>query len=159
MKLAARVWLSLLLAVLVLVGGGPAAATNMFSEAPLSCSYPNCNSLKIKGTVLLSSNFAVPWVAQIAARQGECLRIDVIAQGTDLEAVLIAPDGNRTWRNDNRSTSDLKPLIMTYGVPQNGWYTLQLSHAAGAPANADFTLFFGRYPVNDQLNCPLPVVQ
>jgi hypothetical protein len=157
MKRTARVWLSLLGAVFVLAGGGPAAATNMFSDNPKSCGTLNCNSLRIKGTVLLSGNHALPWVAQIAARRDECLRIDVTAQGTDLEAVLIAPDGSRIWRNDNRSSSDLKPLIITYAVPQYGWYTLQLSHAAGSPVNADFTLYFGRYLVNDQPNCPIIV--
>jgi hypothetical protein len=157
MKRTAREWLSLLGAVVLLATGGPAVATNMFSDPPKACGTLNCNSLRIKGTVLLSSSHALPWVAQIAARQGECLRIDVTAQGTDLEAVLIAPDGSWTWRDDNRSSSDLKPLIITYAVPQYGWYTLQLSHAAGSPVNADFTLYFGRYLVNDQPNCPIIV--
>jgi hypothetical protein len=154
MKLTKPVWLSLLCAVCLLTGGGPVAATNMFSPAPTDCSTVGCNSVSIKGTVLLSSDFAMPWVAQIATRPGECLRIEVTEQDTDLEAVLIAPNGT-TWRSDNRPNGDLRPLIALNGAPQNGWYTLQLSHAAGLPVNTDFTLEFGRYPVYDRPNCPI----
>jgi hypothetical protein len=151
-----QVWLSLLFAVFLLAGGGPAAATNMFSEGPEDCFRSaadlNCNSATIKGTVLLSSSHAVPWVTQIAVRQGECLRIDVTDQDTDLEAVLIAPNGT-VYRNNDRAGGDLRPLIKVNGAPQHGWYTLQLSQAAGLPVNTDFTLAFGRYFLNDPHHC------
>jgi hypothetical protein len=71
MKLTTRVWLSLLLAVFLLAGGGPAAATTMFSDPPEDCFRSaedlNCNSAIIKGMVLLSSSYAVPWVTQIGS--------------------------------------------------------------------------------------------
>ena len=104
MKRTMRVWLSLLGAVFLLAGGGPAAATNMFDPGPVdNCGSANCGSRIIAGTVLLSSDFAVPWVAEIGVRQGECLRIDVTSQGTDLEAVLIAPSGT-VWHKNNRTS-------------------------------------------------------
>jgi len=53
---------------------------------------------------------------------------------------------------------DQGPVIRINGIPQNGWFTLQLSHQAGLPVNADFTLAFGRYPLNNTANC-LPVVE
>jgi hypothetical protein len=156
MKLTKYGWLSLLFAVFLLAGGGPAAATNMFSDRPEDCFRSpedlNCNSVIVKGTVLQSSDFPVPWVAQIAVREGECLRVDVTDQAVDLEAVLIAPNGT-VYRNNNRAGDDLKPLIKVNGAPQNGWYTLQLSHAAGSPVNTDFTLAFGRYFLNDPNHC------
>ena len=64
--------------------------------------------------MLPSSGFAVPCLAQIEGPHGACLRIDVTEQGTDLEAVLSAPNGmvwrnNRSWEEgvrENRSSSD-----------------------------------------------------
>jgi hypothetical protein len=150
MKLVWNIALALLLAALSAVAdSNPASATNMFDVGPVdTCGTPNCGARVIGGTVLLSSSFAVPWVAEIAVERTPnndvCLRIDVTAQGTDLEAVLIAPDG-RVFRNDNRAPGDLKPLIKVDAPPRSGWYTLQLSQAGGLPVNADFTLAFGRY--------------
>jgi hypothetical protein len=158
MKHTKPVGLSLLLAVCLLVGGGPAAATNMFDPGPVvNCTSVNCGSRIIGGTVLRSSDFPLPWVTQIAARQGECLRIDVIEQGADLEAVLISPSG-MVWINNNGVAGGQGPVIRINGIPQNGWFTLQLSHQTGLPVDTDFTLAFGRYPFNNNANC-LPVVE
>jgi hypothetical protein len=145
--------LSLVLVAGLLAGGGPAVATNLFDPKPLEdCHGVNCGSRTIGGTVLRSSSFPMPWVGQIGANQGECLRIDIIEQDVDLEAVLIGPNG-RVWINNDRTAVDQRPLIRVNGVPQSGWYTLQLSHEAGLPVNADFTLAFGRYPLNEAANC------
>jgi hypothetical protein len=158
MKLTKHVWLSLLLIVFMLEGGGTAVATNLFDPGPVvNCTGVNCGSRIIGGTVLLSSDFPMPWVTQIAARQGECLRIDVTFQGADLEAVLISPSG-QVWINNSGVAGGQGPVIRINGIPQNGWFTLQLSHQAGLPVNADFTLAFGRYPLHNTLNC-LPVVE
>jgi len=153
MKPAMHVGLSLLFAMFLLAGGGPAAATNMFSDPPEDCSGDlNCNSAVIHGTVLLSSDFPLPWVTQIAARDGECLRIDVTSQGANLEAVLISPSG-LVWRNSSGVAGGQGPVIRITNVPQDGWFTLQLSHQTGLPVNADFTLAFGRYFSNDSDRC------
>ena len=154
--------LTMLLAVCLLAGSGPAAATNMFDPRPvLNCTvdnpdYPNCASSSISGTVLLSQSFPLPWVAQIAAREGECLRIDVTEQGANLEAVLISPSGG-FWRNSNGVAGGQGPVLKINYIPQNGWFTLQLSHQDGLPVNADFALAFGRYLTNSD-NC-LPATQ
>jgi hypothetical protein len=152
--------LTLLLAVCLLAGSGPAAATNMFDPRPLlNCTddkEPNCGSSSISGTVLLSQNVPLPWVAQIAAREGECLRIDVTEQGANLKAVLISPSGE-VWRNSDGVAGGQGPVLKINDIPQNGWFTLQLSHQDGLPVNADFALAFGRYLTNSR-NC-LPAVQ
>jgi hypothetical protein len=150
--------LSLVLAAGLLAGGGPAVATNMFDPEVNSCSDVNCGSVKMGGTVLVSSDFPLPWVAQIAAQKGECLRIEVTHQQTDLEALLIAPDGQR-WISTRGVTGGQGPLILANNLPQHGWYTLQLSHQSGLPVNADFDLAFGRYPLNDRVNCQFMVDQ
>jgi hypothetical protein len=49
------------------------------------------------------------------------------------------------------------PVLKINDIPQNGWFTLQLSHQDGLPVNADFALAFGRYLTNSR-NC-LPAVQ
>ena len=150
--------LTLLLAVCLLAGSGPAAATNMFDPRPLrNCTTVNCGSSIISGTVLQSSDFPLPWVAQIGAGDGECLRIDVTEQGANLEAVLISPSG-QVWRNSSGVAGGQGPVLRINDIPQNGWFTLQLSHQDGLPVNADFTLAFGRYLTNTNVNC-LPTVQ
>jgi len=93
----------------------------------------------------------VPWVAEIAAVEGECLRIDLTVQAVDLEAVLIAPNG-AVYRNNNRLVGDLRPLIKVNTVLATGWHTLQISQADGLPVNTDFTLFYGRYTAAN-VNC------
>jgi hypothetical protein len=153
MNLTKIVRLCLLLMVFMLAGGGTAMATNLFDPGPVvNCNFVNCGARTIGGTVLLSSGFPMPWVAQIAGVQGECLRIEVTSQGADLEAVLISPSGV-VQINSRGVSGGLGPLIIINGVPQHGWYTLQLSHQTGLPVNADFTLAFGRYPLNNNPNC------
>ena len=142
------------LALSAVAVSNPGSATNMFDPSPVeNCGSINCGARVISGTVLLSSGIAVPWVAEIAARKDECLRIDLTIQSVDLEAVLIAPSG-AVYRKDNRSPGDLKPLIKAKKVPVSGWYTLQISQKDGLPVNTDFTLLYGRYPAGDG-NCLL----
>jgi hypothetical protein len=143
----------LLIPYAISMGSNPASATNMFDPGPLeNCGTANCGARTIGGTVLLSSSYAVPWVAEIAVGQGECLRVDITAQAVDLEAVLIAPNV-AVHRNDNRAAGNLRPLIKLNNAPRSGWYTLQISQASGLPVNTDFTLAFGRYVTNNVANC------
>ena len=108
----------------------------------------------LKGSVETNAAGNVdPWVVQMFAAGGnECLRIQVTSQGADLEASLISPSG-RFWRNDDGFGS-LRPLIAAV-TDVRGWYTLQLSHYAGAATNADFTLQFGRFTAGSS-QCAAP---
>jgi hypothetical protein len=90
---------------------------------------------------------ADPFVVQIFSSGGECVRVEGLSQGTDLEAVLVSPNG-QVWRDDDGAGS-LRPLIKAI-TPSGirGWYTLQVSHFAGGHAAAnysDFSLAYGRF--------------
>jgi hypothetical protein len=83
-----------------------------------------------------------PFVLQVFSGAGECLRLAVTSQGTDLEMTLVAP-GGRVWQDDD-SNGALRPRIFAV-TNIRGWHTLNLSHFSGASVNADFvmTIFRG----------------
>ncbi|WP_089943319.1 hypothetical protein [Candidatus Entotheonella palauensis] len=86
-----------------------------------------------------------PFVLQIFSSGNECVRLEVIRQGTDLEMTLISPQG-AIWQDDDGGV-DTQPLIKAI-TNVRGWYPLVLSQFAGAPANADFDLQYGRFASN-----------
>jgi hypothetical protein len=95
----------------------------------------------------------MPWVMEIFANPGTCLRLEVTNEGSnDLEAVLIAPNGN-VYRNDDSGVSSCPncPLIKVDPTPGStrGWYTLQISQYAGNAVNGNFTLLYGLYPTGN----------
>ena len=45
-----------------------------------------------------------PFTLQVFSTGNECVRLDVLTQGTDLEIALVGPDGT-LWRNDDRPAS------------------------------------------------------
>jgi len=116
-----------------------------------TCTSINCSSQSIHGTYHSDAlGDRDPFILQIYSFGDECVRLDVTnatdavtGLPQDLEMVLISPTG-RIWRNDDRSASDFRPLIRAI-TDINGWYTLQVSHFAGADVIADFTLRYGRY--------------
>ena len=87
-----------------------------------------------------------PFVVELFSAGSECLRIAVTAQGADLEATLVAPDG-LTWRDDDGNGS-LRPLIKAITTTR-GWHILRLSHFAGQSVNADFTVNVARLASGD----------
>src|SRR5262245_21597368 len=100
-----------LLAVLLAIG--PALtlwATPIFDPLMQNCNVPNCGSVRIDGIVSvdLGSN-PIPWNMELFAFAGACLRVHVVAQTEDWEAVLVAPDGT-VWRDDD-SGGNFQPLI------------------------------------------------
>jgi hypothetical protein len=157
MKHARSLALALPLALSTVAGTNPISATPLVDRSLDDCAQENCGAVTIGGSVLRHDSNILPWVAQIVAREGECLRIEVTRQGNaDLEAVLIAPNG-AVFRNDNISAENTLPRIKVDPAPRTGWYTLQLSQENGAPVIADFTLVFGRYNGNN-MNCKPPTL-
>ena len=145
-----RCVMTCLLVVLSLIPMTAIAGSLMFD--PLNtCTSVNCSSQSIHGTYHSDTlGDRDPFILQIYSFGDECVRLDVtdvkdaITGGIrDLEMVLISPTG-RIWRNDDRNASDSRPLIKAI-TDINGWYTLQVSHYAGADVIADFTLRYGRY--------------
>jgi hypothetical protein len=133
------------------------AGSQIFDDRD-TCTGINCNSDSINGTYLLASTNSQPFILQVYSSGNECVRLDVTSQGTDLEMVLVSPNGT-VWRNDDRAGS-LLPLIKANTFGQ-GWYTLQVAHfnAFGGPSS-NFNLRYGRYNSGNP-NCsgatvPLP---
>lgn len=136
---------------LLLVPGLGSAQTPVFDDTFSTCNTINCSSLRIPGTVLSFSPSAGNWDINAFAAAGECVRLDVISEGTDLEMVVVAPNGS-VFRNDDRAVGDLRPLVKIDRTPNNGWYTVHLAQFAGSAVNANFVLLYGRYN-SGNINC------
>jgi hypothetical protein len=145
-------------AILLASISGTASATELRDERS-GCAGENCRSAKFTGTVLKDRTYAKPWTAQIfGGKFGDCVRLEVLSQQTDLEMYVVGPhvEQNR-WYDDDSGTCDLCPLIK-FQSPEQGWYTVVVSNFAGAPVNADFVLSYGRYP-GPNPNCANPTPQ
>lgn len=104
----------------------------------------------------LSASGAHPWVAQIQAPAGRCLRLEVTSETTDLGMQVAAPNAFTAWRNDDKGFGcSLCPLVKIFSTPFTGWYTVSINHFAGAAVNANFVLRFAHYPVGNP-NCSIP---
>jgi hypothetical protein len=134
-------------------------ATPIFDPGTSTCTGVNCSSVRIDGVVRETTGEVRPWVIELFANPGTCLRAHVTAEGADLKAVLIAPNGN-VYRNDDSGLSSCPncPLIKVDPTPgsDQGFYTLQLSHWLGVPVTANFTLLYGLYPSGNP-NCASPI--
>jgi hypothetical protein len=116
-----------------------------------TCTGTNCSSQIINGTYHAdASGDADPFILQVYSQGNECVRLDVIAEDSNLEMVLVSPAG-RVWRNNDRNASNPRPLIKAIS-DVSGWYTLQVSQFNGAAVISDFTLRYGRYDINNP-NC------
>lgn len=130
-----------------------ASAGPMFDTSTSSCTTDNCSSVSVGGSLLaFGSSFASPWVGQIFAFDNQCLRLDVTSASNDLEIVAVQPNG-RVFRDDDSGVGN-RPLVKINGT-KPGWYTVQVSTFNGEPVDADFTLAFGLYNVNNP-NCANP---
>lgn len=134
--------------------GGPVWATNMM-EPLNTCTITNCSSRPVDGSVTQFGPTAQPWVGEFFAGAGECLRLDVLSQGADLEMVVVAPNGT-VFRNDDKGVGCvLCSLVKVGSTPNNGWYTVRLSHFAGTAVGANFSMQYGRYNSGNP-NCASP---
>jgi hypothetical protein len=115
----------------------PAGATNLLGST---------SSATISGTTFGFGPSSMPWTAEVYAGAGVCLRIAVIAQATDLETVVIAPNGT-VYRDDDGGVGTL-PLVAINGTPNNGWYSVRINNFSGAAVSANFTATLQRLPLN-----------
>ncbi|MFO1071067.1 MAG: hypothetical protein U1E14_21335 [Geminicoccaceae bacterium] len=145
-------------AALALIAGGAApsrAGSLVFDDSVSACTGTNCSSVRIPGTVgnpspnSLSEN-AEPFILQVFAAQGECLRLDVTAQDRDLYLVAVSPRGT-LWKNESRAATDSRPLLKIASAPERGWYTVHIG-VQTATLYSNFILSYGRYNAGNP-NC------
>ncbi len=124
----------------------PVLATNLLGST---------SSATISGTTFGFGPSAMPWTAEVYSGPNACLRIAVLSQATDLEAVVVAPNGT-VYRDDDGGGS-LRPLVKINGTPNNGWYTVSINHFAGSAVSANFTLSLQRLALNSASCLPATV--
>lgn len=131
-----------------------ASATPIFDPSTSTCNGRNCSAVELGGTVPGFLASAMPWVIQVYATERECLRLEVTSQEADLEMRVVAPDGSKTWLNDDSTLAPcpLCPLVTVNPTRQNGWYTVHIGEFGGTSVQANFTFAYGRYNRNNP-NC------
>jgi len=140
------------LAPALLLACGLANATNLFDPSVSSTSTLDGSSLELDGTLHDTNGNPAPWVVEVYAGAGECMRLFVTTTAFDAKITAIAPNGT-VYRDDDGGGS-LRPLVKIDRTMQ-GWYTVQVAHYAGFPQNANFTLLYGRYATGN-VNCANP---
>jgi hypothetical protein len=111
----------------------------------------NCSGMTLRGIHQNSE----PFIIQVYARAGECLRLDVSEQTADLVMAVLAPSVNFGAVVDDRDVGDFRPLVFVDPVPQTGWYTVAISYFDYDTVVARFELEYGRYPTGNE-NCVPP---
>jgi hypothetical protein len=124
-------------------------ATDLFDPTVSTSNTINATAVRLDATIF-ASNATAPFIINLYAERGECLRVDVTTQPADLEMVVVAPEGG-VYRNDDR-VGDTKPLVQVASAPVTGWYTVHLSHFSGATIEGDLTFMYGRYSAGNA-NC------
>jgi hypothetical protein len=142
----------LVLAPALLLAAGFANATNVFDPFVGSGNTLDGGSVPLNGTLHDTNGNPQPWVIQVYAGAGECLRLFVDSAAFDAKLTVVAPDGI-VYRDDNGGGRQ-RPLVKVASATQ-GWYTVQVAHFSGLPQNANFELLYGRF-VAGNVNCSQP---
>ena len=121
-------------------------AGSHYESALSSCSTINCAGMTIRGIQQANE----PFVIQVFAREGECMRLDVSTQTEDTAMVIIATTAGDFLGVDD--TFELRPIFGLDPVPATGWYTVAIGYFDYDPRIARFTLEYGRYP-SGSINC------
>jgi hypothetical protein len=133
------------------------AGDDIHDDTVSSCTGTNCSSVRLPGSVSASGVHANPWTINALARTGECVRFDLISPPSpspDMEMIVVAPNGT-VFRNDDRSPTDLRPLVKIGPAPTPGWYRVVVTQFAGAPIEAFTVMLYGRYSAGNP-NCNTP---
>jgi hypothetical protein len=125
-----------------------ARAGSQLESVRSTCSPINCSGMTMRGVYQSTE----PFVFQIFARAGECLRLDVSEQTADMTMLVVFPAVNIEAFADDRGVSDARPLVAIDGVDLTGWYTVIVSQTDGDNVVARFELEYGRYPAGNA-NC------
>jgi hypothetical protein len=138
------------IAAAALISTSPAQAGSIVEAFAATCTGINCAGLTIRGIHQRTE----PFLLQVFASEGECLRLDVDGQSDDTAMLLATPSVNFGVVSDDRDGvgGDLRPLIMVDPVPWTGWYTVAVSYFDFDNRRVKFNLKYGRYPSGNP-NC------
>ena len=135
--------------------GGTAWATELIAPASSSTTI-NGGAASVQGTTMQGPG-AHPWVAQIQAPAGRCLRLAVTVEGSDLGMQVAAPSVFTAFRNDDAFVGSCIrcPVVKIGSTPNAGFYTVSINFFDGAANTTPFTLRYAHYPVGNP-NCAAP---
>ncbi|MFZ2310994.1 MAG: hypothetical protein WAV82_00070 [Methylobacter sp.] len=139
--------------IISVLASNHANATNIFDPSVSNSPILDSSSVRLDGTIHAFGPSANVWTIDAFAGANECVRFFVSTQFTDTKLVVVAPNG-AIYRNNNGGGS-LRPLVKIANSPNNGWYTVHLASASGAPVEGNFTLLYGRY-TSGNVNCAAP---
>ncbi len=132
----------------------PAFAVTGWVDARSVCTTDLCGAKSFVGKYQMRE----PFVIQIWAGAGECLRVEVTADGgNDLTMNLVSPHPLNGILDDDSGVG-LKPLIRWADTPFKGWYTLVIGAFGGVGLTRNFTVKYGRYNLGNP-NCTSPASQ
>jgi len=108
-----------------------------------TCTDINCKSQQIRGV----SQPKEPFVIQVFAGEGECLRFDVVEQTRNTEMLVVPPGSFFTYYNDDREPfpGDDRPLIIIDPVATTGWHAVIVNYWNRSLEKTKFKLKYGRY--------------
>ena len=144
---------ALLAASTTLAPAGLAGAATINDLSVSTCTSANCSTDSIAGSITTHGGFAIPWVIQVGANAGECLRLATTVTSSDLEIVAVSPSG-RVFRNDDGGGGSLS--LVKIAPAEAGWYTVQVSQFSGTPVAENFVMRYGRYTSASNPNCSTP---
>src|SRR4030095_3034156 len=121
--------------------------TAAWAGSQIESSFSSCGTINCAGETIRGTHQATePFVSQIFARAGECLRLDVTQQSADTALRVVGPTVFFTQVNTNREAGDTRPLLQLDDLPKTGWYTILVSLQGAGNTVVNFTLDYGRYP-------------
>lgn len=131
------------------------AGARLFDNSVSTCTTNDCSSQVFGGTVTNPASNNDPWVIQVFAAAGECLRLRVLEQAVDLETTVVAPNGS-VFRNDDGGLAPCTLCsLVKFAAPNRGWYTVQVNHFGGTASYSDLQIAYGRYSAGNP-NCAAP---
>jgi hypothetical protein len=135
-----------------LLTGTAAWAGSQIDSRVSPCTGTNCAG----ETIRVTHQAKEPFVSQLFARAGECLRLDVTEQSGDTALFVVAPvAGQGASSSDREAGVDLRPLLLLDNLPWTGWYTVVIGFQGEGNTVVRARLDFGRYP-GGNANCQPP---
>jgi hypothetical protein len=144
---------ALLAASATFASAGSASASTINDLSVSTCTTTNCSTDSIAGSITSHGGFSIPWVIQVGANGGECLRLATITTSSDLEMVAVSPSG-LIFRDDDGGDGNLS--LLKIAPAEAGWYTVQVARFNGSPTAENFVMRYGRYSAASNPNCAAP---